>query len=220
MLSYADECPTDRSIRSPSLSISGAKLSIPNGRRSPFVAISSREHSLYQVRNREPEGAVAGFLGAIDALQHLPRPDNQVPNPPASLDIPVSEQRPDAYPFSETQYEPAASVTPRNTQPNTGEANNASGAPDVNIPDNHRGHPASRNFAHGPFDDPHDDATAPIRISAREGAPPTTNPSIPPLRRVRLRGVFIVGNGAPIKIDEGIEVHLRDGVDGQVDFLM
>lgn len=31
--------------------------------------------------------------------------------------------------------------------------------------------------------------------------------------------VFVVGNGAPIKIDEGITVHLRDGADGRVDFV-
>ena len=45
-------------------------------------------------------------------------------------------------------------------------------------------------------------------------------PSTPPLRRVRTRGAFIIGNGAPIKIDEGIEVYLRDGADGQVDFVI
>ena len=54
-------------------------------------------------------------------------------------------------------------------------------------------------------------------------APPTTNtrmPSVPPLHRVRARGVFIIGNCAPVKIDGGIEVHLRDGVGGQVDFII
>jgi hypothetical protein len=81
-----------------------------------------------------------------------------------------------------------------------------------------------RNVAANAPVHPVDDATAPTHNPTHEGAAPppvdTRAPSVPPLRRVRARGVFIIGNGAPIKIDEGIEVNLRDGVDGQVDFII
>lgn len=52
--------------------------------------------------------------------------------------------------------------------------------------------------------------------------PPQINiaPSTPPLHRIRTRGAFLIGNGAPMKIDESIEVRLRDGANGQVDFII
>lgn len=195
---------------------------MPNGRRSPYVPISSGEHSLYQVRKRGLEGTLVGFLGAIDALQHLPRSEGSIPNPPAGQGIQVSDQHSHAPPYQGTQNEPTGSGTLENNPSNRSEVNRgSSGTPDVRIPHNPHGQPAPGNVVFGPFINADDDATLPINSSVREGTAPTTiNPSIPPLRRVRFRGVFIVGNGAPIKIDEGIEVHLRDGVDGQVDFVM
>lgn len=64
------------------------------------------------------------------------------------------------------------------------------------------------------------DPTAPNH-GQMHGAPVVVDVGVPyPPPRVRARGVFIVGNAAPIRIDEGIEVHLRDGVDGQVDFII
>lgn len=195
---------------------------MPNGRRPPYVPISSGEHSLYQVRKRGLEGTLVGFLGAIDGPQYLLRSEGSIPNPPAGQDIQVSDQHSDASPYRETQNEPTGSETLENNPSNRGEVNRgSSGTPDVRMPHNSLGQPAPGNVVPGPFTDADDDVTLPINSSVREGTAPTTvNPSISPLRRVRFRGVFIVGNGAPIKIDEGIEVHLRDGVDGQVDFVM
>jgi hypothetical protein len=67
------------------------------------------------------------------------------------------------------------------------------------------------------------DATRPAH-NPREGSTPpqsdTRGPPTPPSCRVRTRGAFIIGNGAPVKIDENIEVHLRDGVNGHVDFII
>ena len=176
VLSYADD-PAHLPIASLSPS---TKRSAPNGRRSPYVAISAGEHSLYQGRKRGPERALIGFLGAIDA-QHLSESDNRIPDPPAGRDVPVSDQASDTRPFTDMQNESTGSAVPRNVPPNTGGVNSTGAA----LP------------------------TANVRGS-----------STPPHRRIRSRGVFIVGNGAPIKIDEGIEVHLRDGVEGQVDFVM
>ena len=54
-------------------------------------------------------------------------------------------------------------------------------------------------------------------------APPPADvraPSSPPFGRVRIRGAFVIGNGAPIKIDESIGVYLRDGANGEVDLII
>lgn len=126
--------------------------------RSPYIAISSREHSLYQARRRGScgsDGTPPRVLNAIDALRRLYNSDLRAVNL------------------------------------STGERTQVSNPPSDII------------FATkgGAYNTPED-----IRN--------------PPPRRARARGVFIVGNGAPIKIDEGIEVRLRDGVDGQVDFII
>lgn len=34
------------------------------------------------------------------------------------------------------------------------------------------------------------------------------------------RGAFVIGHSAPVKIDEGIEVYLRSGANGEVDFVI
>jgi hypothetical protein len=34
------------------------------------------------------------------------------------------------------------------------------------------------------------------------------------------RGAFVIGRAAPVKIDKGIEVYLRSGADGEVDFVI
>jgi len=34
------------------------------------------------------------------------------------------------------------------------------------------------------------------------------------------RGTFVIGRSAPVKIDKGIEVYLRSGADGEVDFVI
>jgi hypothetical protein len=40
------------------------------------------------------------------------------------------------------------------------------------------------------------------------------------LRRVCTRGAFVIDNGAPVKIDEGINVCLKQGINGQVNFVI
>lgn len=63
-----------------------------------------------------------------------------------------------------------------------------------------------------------DDTMPPFRGSAH--AANSSAPHISHLHRVRFRGVFVVGNGAAIRIDESIGVYLRDGANGQVDFII
>ena len=59
--------------------------STPNGRRSPYVAISSREHSFYQARGRRLEGSFIGFP--------------EIPDPPVGQSILAIDEVPDAEPI-------------------------------------------------------------------------------------------------------------------------
>jgi len=64
---YEDQHPTDRSTPDNP----GTTRTTPHNRRSPYVAISSREHSSYQARRCGSDETLVGLLSAIDALQHL-----------------------------------------------------------------------------------------------------------------------------------------------------
>ena len=41
-----------------------------------------------------------------------------------------------------------------------------------------------------------------------------------PETKTRTRGVFVIGCSAPVRVDEGIEVYLRSGANGEVDFII
>ncbi|KAF9790782.1 hypothetical protein BJ322DRAFT_1017423 [Thelephora terrestris] len=131
---------------------------VPHGSRLPFVAISSREHSMYRSRRRGSRGSDGS--SAAEVLQYLPQHSRTSIADIRLNDIPE----------------------------------------DIGSP---TGPTDTPNGLHG--------GTAP-GVSTR--APSN------PLRPIRTRGAFIIGNGAPIKIDDSLEVHLRDGADGQVDFII
>ena len=222
-VSYEDQYYVDRSL--PPSDEPGSNGTSPRGPRSPYVAISSQERSLYLPYRRgtgvldEPSG---GALNAVDISQHLSSPNirsnlstgesPRVSNPP--IDIESQAQHPSANavdsvlsevsedvknpllaadPHSQAGVECVATSTPTHTTNNT---------PQIH------------------------DTTAPIRNpnGPCEGATSSQAdiraPPAPPLRLVRTRGAFIIGNGAPIKIDESIEIHLIDCADGRVDFVI
>jgi hypothetical protein len=155
--------------------------------------------------------------------------DGRIPSPPVDQGVSISAQASNNHPFPSVKNEPADPVMSGGTPPNMGEANIAPNAPNEEIPHPYadlRGGTVPRNAVPGPSigADPPDDITVPIRGLTDGGAAlPTVNLRAPPTsppRCVRYRGIFIIGNSAPVKIDEGIEVHLRDGVNGQVDFII
>ena len=264
-VSYSDTYITDHSIVSPPSDNPGTDGTTPRGRRSPYIAISSREHSLYQARRRGSDGSLAGLLDAVNALQCLSNSNSQITNLPAGQDIQASNQLIDiknqiTHPSGDPQDEPTDPATSASNLPNVMKVQDIAGPTGTQHPFN----TAAKRRSRGPFicdvygspprvegtrpsmdthpsADPHsradaenvtasapghspNDATAPAHDPVPEDAMPppvdTRAPPVPPLRPVRARGVFIVGNGAPIRIDEGIEVHLRDGTDGRIDFII
>ena len=222
----------------------------PCGRKAPYVAISSREHSLYQAHRRESDVALTGLLDTVDAPRRLSNSGKRFIGEGAQ----VSNQPTDVEHASvDAQTELTGLVA---------SAINLLNAAEVREVDDPMGarHPSSvaaNRRSYGPFSEVYsapldikgsqlftglhdrtetgnitadarvhlvDDGTAPTHSPMHGGAvlPPVdmrTSPA-PLLHRVRVRGVFVIGNGAPIKIDEGIEVHLRDSVDGQIDFII
>lgn len=216
-LSYA----TERSVvLSPSGDPVGPNEITPHGRRSPYVVVSSRDHTLYQARR----SGTPARLDAIDSLDRRPPgSDERIPSPPTSQDTEVPGQP------AHTEDDSTDRITPAISLPS---APVDTGVQDMDSPkyqpstarNPHLDKPSDDvegNATAGTSTNPANDTTTPVM---HEGpALPTVNtraPSVPPPRRVRARGVFIIGNGAPIKIDEGIEVYLRDGVGGQVDFII
>ena len=234
--SYGTQYPTDRSIASPPSDNPRTNGTILRSRRPAYVSISSREHSFYQARGRGSDGVLVGLLDAVDALQRLRNSGEG--NPPTAQDAQVSDQPtdmesrvpPNALIVQDVDGPMAAqhslnSAANRRSRGSFSEVNDApldARAPHLST-DLHSCADTGDAAAGAP-DYPLDDNTAPANNSTHEGAVPppvdTRAPPAPPLRRVRARGVFIIGNGAPIRIDEVIEVHLRDGVDGQVDFVI
>lgn len=151
------------------------------GRRSPFAATSSRQHSLYQTRGGGSGVTPIRLLNDTEGPQPPSGPDERISSPPTNrsvqvLDHPAGTENDSTNPANNT-------VTPSNGP------------------------------APPPNDGPAYDNPAPPTVDMRDA-------SVPPPRRVRARGVFIIGNGAPIRIDESIEVRLKDGVGGQVDFII
>lgn len=76
-------------------------------------------------------------------------------------------------------------------------------------------------LSYASYEDLRDPPAPPVEV--RDPSAPlidVRDPSAPSTRRVWTRGVFIIGEGAPVKIDESIEVHLRDGADRQVNFII
>jgi len=206
--------------------------------------MSSGEHSLHNASRR---GSV-GLLDAVGALQRLSNSDMRISNPLPSIDNRVAYHPVDARNESTSGRDMAGSLQIRGIVPGVQDPDGFVGAQhppritanedlhlpsgevdttplDVEGPDlptNPRSHVGAENATTTASAFPVDSTTAPVHNPAYEGTapPPVNTPSVPPLRRVRTRGIFIIGNGAPIKIDEGLEVHLRDGVDGQVDFII
>ena len=41
-----------------------------------------------------------------------------------------------------------------------------------------------------------------------------------PETRTRTGGAFVIGRSAPVRVDEGIEVYLRSGANGEVGFII
>ena len=250
-VSYSDRYITDCSIASPSSDDSRICGTTPRGRRSPYIGISSREHSLYQARRRGSDGSVVRILDVVDALQRLSSSNNQAASLPIGQDVlAIDIRNEETHPPVDPQGEPAGPVTPSRSLPN------AMGVQGVDSPT--RTHTSANRHSRGPLireiydtalrvegphflTDPHSHADAeniavdapghsvdgtatPAHDPMREDTrPPPVDSRAPPvarLRRVHVRGVFVIGHGAPIEIDEGIEVHLRDGTDGRIDFII
>lgn len=247
-LSYASyENSADRSIPSPNDPRSGRIA--PHGPRPPYVAISPREHSFYQSRghgSRGSDGLLTIIPSAIEGLQHLLNPniraanqlsdentqvfspptdtEDQTAGPPAATPNGVigptpseSSKFPDAAAPIRSRFSPVVTV-------GTHLCDIAEDVKDF--------HPATdlQNLAgteyiavdastHTTFNGP-----SHIRNGSRGGATPPTvdvrGPTAPPSRRVWTRGAFLIGNSAPVKIDERVEVRLRDGGNGEVDFII
>ena len=220
--SYPSWYPADRSVASPSSANSGTNRSTPHG--SPDIVMLSEDESC-RPHTRGLEESLVGLLDAVSGLQRLSNPDGQTPNPstghgnqvfgqPAVMEHQVTHTSAD--PLNES----GGPTTPGSNSQNVVFASGVRDADDL-VGARNLLSVATNGRVHGPSGQV-DDAPR-SHEDTRNAAPPPTNTRAhpaPPLRRVRTRGVFIIGDGAPIRIDDGIEVHLRDGVDGQVDFIM
>jgi len=220
-LSYA----TERPVLPPSSGDpTGTNETTPHGRRSPYVAVSSRDHSLYQAR-RSGSGGTPVRLDATDALDRRPSgSDEQISSPPTSQGTRVPDQP------AHTENKTTDPITPTISLPSVpidvGARNmdsskcRPSTARNVHADEPPNG--VEGNATTGTSANPVNNTTTPIDTH-EDPEPPTANTrasSVPPPHHIRTRGVFIIGNSAPIKIDGDIEVHLRNGVGGQVDFII
>ena len=194
----------------------------------------SEEQSPYHAHSR----GLGGLLEADDGLQPLSNSNNLIHKSPTDIDNQVTCLPRDARNelTGPIMFQKVGVVAPRvqGTDDVVDTPNGRLRLPSsdatpsdvggVHLPTDPRDRAATEDSTPTASTYPVNNPTPSIHNPIPEGAVPppvdTRVPSVPPLRRVRARGVFIIGNGAPIKIDEGLEVHLRDGIDGQVDFII
>ena len=170
-----------------------------HGRGSPDATDSDARDEVVEASNELP-GKTEELVGQIPPGGGLQEDHVEIRDAQRSLALSgvVSSGCPHG-PLSNTEDIPVDVSGPRvfaNVQGYAGSANHAGGS-SVNFASNS----TARGQTYG----------TPVVVDVGHPYPPP---------RVRARGVFIIGNAAPIRIDEGIEVHLRDGVDGQVDFII
>ena len=147
--------------------------------------------------------------------------ENLAPSPPAGRGVQVSG-RPSGLGWQTVpslRIEEVASLNQNSPSATPNEhlhtpCNNADGTPVVDegprISANLPGCTRSANVTDNPINN--------LNMPTRDQTP-VRAPSTPP-RRILVRGAFIIGNGAPIRIDESIEVRLRDSVGGHIDFII
>ena len=151
-VSYSDAYVTDRSIVSPSLDDPGTDGTTPRGRRSPYITISSREHSLYQARRRGSDRSLVGLLNAVDALQRLSNPNRQIANLPTGQDIQASNQLIDiknqiTHPSGDPQDKATDPATSASSLPNVMGVQDVAGPTGTPHPFN----AATKRGSRGPF---------------------------------------------------------------------
>ena len=235
-ISYHNWYVTDRSIASPSSDDPWADWNARYDHRSPSTAMAGEQPLTHAHRRGS-----GGLLNIVDAPQLPSNSDKRIPNGPTGIDnqmtyLPRDARNESTDPimsvgslqvgvaaprvqgtedFADTQnghlHPPSSDVTPSSVE-------------DPDLPMIPCGRMGTGDSTTNPSASPVNNATPPIQKAVSESAVPpqvgTRAPSVPPLRRARTRGVFIIGNGAPIKIDESLEVRLRDGINGRVDFII